>query len=395
MKRVLMIAYFFPPCGVVGAIRVAKFVKYLKEFGWLPIVLSVEEKNYEGCQADYSLLSDIPPETPVIHTKVSTSRTLNNIGSRGCRWIPYLLPAALRAIKDHKVDLVYFTGDPFFQFGMAPLVKRLTKRDYVLDFRDMWTLSTYWAMNAGSVKGRLIRALIKRMEYRAIKDSAYSVFVTQGMRGKYAEFYNGKGISEDKLVVIPNGYDLEDFSSVVPVSFDRFTIIYSGKFWSFRDPLPFLKAFGLVDADIQFVHMGYIEDDVVRMVKSLGLENRVRFLGYVEHKECLSYVCGADLLLVIGGRDKTEPTTKIYEYLATGKPILAIAPRGGEIEGIVKSSKNNTFIDIEEDNIEEKIGAKITHYSKARTATTPQNNENFERRRLTRMLAQLFDTALA
>jgi len=132
------------------------------------------------------------------------------------------------------------------------------------------------------------------------------------------------------------------------------------------------------------------------MVKGLGLENRVRFLGYVEHKRCLSYICGADLLLVIGGRDKTEPTTKIYEYLATGKPILALAPRGGEIEGIVKSGKNNTFIDIEEDNIEEKIGAKITHYSKARTATTPQLsvNEDFERRSLTRMLAQLFDAAL-
>ncbi len=336
-KKVLIVAQHFPPAGGVGSIRVTKFVKYLREFGWEPVVLTVQQDCYpEGIWLDQNLMKDIPKDVAVYRTGIWRTGFIND---QGIRWLPYLLSAIGKVITKERPQLAYLTGGPFFPLMIGPFVKFRFKLPYVVDLRDPWRLARR-ALPRRGVKTHLGSLLTNIAEPLILRHAAAIICVSSHMCEEYQQAYPHFA---SKFKVVPNGYDPDDVNGVVPHHFTTFTVVYTGKFRTseaFRDPGPFFQALRILKSwgySIQFVHVGRVEQEVVNIAEQAGIVDLVRFIGPRPYNEALAYAKGAHVLLLIGGGQKTEQTGKIFDYIMCGRPILVLAPVDGEIAKVVNN----------------------------------------------------------
>ncbi len=387
-----MVAQYFPPAGGVGVIRVTKFVKYIREFGWEPVVLTVKEDSYpENVWWDYSIIKDIPAELSIYRTGIWKTKLIN---SPGIRWFPILLATIGKVIKKENPNMVYLTGGPFFPLLAGPFVKLRFGLPYVVDLRDPWKLANHSAHKKG-FKATTRKILTNFAEPIVLRHAAGIICVSEHMCLEYRNMYPHLA---EKMRVITNGYDPDDVIGILPHNYKKFTVTYTGKFSTseaFRDPEPFFKAVKLCQdrgCDIEFVHVGAIEQKVIDMAEKAGIGSSVRFVGPKPHSEALSYAMGANVLLVIGGGQKTEQTGKVFDYIVCGRPILALAPPNG---GIAQVAKEVPFITIISDR-DPKIIAKILE-DKYLQSQEPENkinmtfNSKYHRRNLAKNLADIFD----
>ncbi len=120
-KKVLMIAQYFPPAGSVGTLRITKFVKYLKEFGWQPVVLTVFKECYpKAVWLDTDLNKDISDDVCIYRTNIWRSSFVND---EGIRWLPFLLSNIFKVIRKERPNLNYIVGGPFFPLIVGPIIK--------------------------------------------------------------------------------------------------------------------------------------------------------------------------------------------------------------------------------------------------------------------------------
>ncbi len=391
MKKVLMVAYYFPPAGGVGIFRVTKFVKYLLEFGWKPVVLTVREDSYpENSWFDNSLKQEIPEGVQVYRTKVWESKLINDVS---IRWLPFLTWSIPKIIRLERPRVVYLTGGPFYSLIAGPFIKLLYGLPYVIDLRDPWKLARLGQPLKG-MKARFGRFLIGVIEPIIIRFANKVICVSESMREEYQNAYRSH--LPDKFVVITNGYDAQDFEGAEPVSFPSFTIVYTGKFCTreaFRNPTAFFNALRILrerSRQIKFVHVGLKEEVVLNLAKKIGVDDLVDFVGPCPYLETLKYTKGANALLLIAGGQRTEQTTKIFDYLASEKPILALAKRDGEIARILKEVPNAMIID--DDNPQTIAQAIDDVYSgKSLVGKTTDIKRKYTRRELAKQLAKLLD----
>jgi len=393
MKKVLMVAQHFPPAGGIGSVRVTKFVKYLREFGWEPIVLTVREDCYpKNVWLDYGFAKDIPADLSIYRTGIWNTSIINDYG---IRWLPTLLATIGRVVKREKPELAYFTGGPFFPLLAGPFIKLRFGLPYVVDLRDPWRVARR-ATSKHGLKAYMGRILTNFVEPIVLRHAASIICVSEHMRMEYENVYP---YLTSKMKVITNGYDPNDIIGILPHSFERFAVVYTGKFSTseaFRDPEPFFKAVKLCQdrgCDIEFVHVGAIEQKVVDMAEKAGIGNSARFVGPKPHSEALSYAMGANVLLVIGGSQKTEQTGKIFDYIVCGRPILALAPSDGEI---AKVSREVSFTTIIPDRDPEVIAKALEEKYCQRYQETVKRinvavNSKYHRRNLTKNLVEIFD----
>jgi glycosyltransferase involved in cell wall biosynthesis len=336
MKKVLIIAQYFPPAGGVGSIRVTKFVKYLRAFGWEPIVLTVRNSCYSNnIWLDQGLMEDIPGDISIYRTGIWKIKAINN---EGVRWLPFLLSAVGKLVNKEKPKLVYLTGGPFFPLLAGPFVYLLFKKPYVVDLRDPWRLARKDRQKLG-LKGTIGNLITNVVEPLVLRFASKIICVSEHMCEEYQQAYPHY---KSKFTVLPNGYDISDVDGIKPYSYTKFTIVYTGKFRTseaFRDPGPFFQALKMccdLGYNIQFVHVGAIEKEVVKLAEQNGIGHLVNFIGPQLHSVALAYAKGANVLLLIGGGQKTEQTGKIFDYIACNRPILALAPPDGEIAKVAK-----------------------------------------------------------
>jgi glycosyltransferase involved in cell wall biosynthesis len=396
LVKVLMVAQYFPPAGGVGTFRVTKFVKYLRQFGWEPIVLTVNEDYYlRGWFVDHSLVNDIPVGTRIHRTRLWD---LSFINDPGIRWIPFLLLEAARIIRKERPTVLYITADPFFPLIIAPIVRKILGINYVVDLRDPWKLAfrSDRVNGKGGVKARIGLLLSHLLEPLVIRNAHKVICVSNGMCNEYRDEY--REIPRDRFAVITNGYDEDDFTSIVPVTHNQFTIVYTGKFLAlnvFRDPSNFFKSLRILKErhlGINFIHVGKIEDDILQKATEAGVRDMVKCIGQVSYSESIAYAKGADLLLLIGGGQKSEQTAKIFDYLGCKRPILALARRDGGIAEVVQDVPSARIV---ENDDPELIAATILEFYEncehtARMGDLPK----YSRRRLTRMLSDVFSEIL-
>lgn len=396
MKKVLMVAQYFPPAGGVGVIRITKFVKYLREFGWEPVVLTVRPDCYpDRVWLDESFMKDVPEDIAIYRTGVWRTGAINN---EGIRWLPCLLSAIGKVIMKENPQLVYLTGGPFFPLVVGPFVKFLFKRLYVVDLRDPWKLAGR-ALPTRGLKVLVGRVLTNMIEPLVLQHAAKIICVSEHMRKDYQQAYPRLA---GKFVVIPNGYDPDDVEGIIPYHFTRFTVVYTGKFRTseaFRDPGPFFQALRICRQhcyDIQFIHVGAIEQEVVNMAEKIGISDSVWFVGPKPHNEALAYAKGAHLLLLIGGGQKTEQTGKIFDYIICGRPILALAPPNSEI---AKVAKDIPFAKVLANGNPEAIAEALKEMYKRNLDEIFVRNAlldlKYHRRRLTEALAMTFNEVLS
>lgn len=382
MQKVLIIAYYFPPAGGVGTFRVAKFVKFLPQNGWEPIVVTVTPENY--LWIDKSLEKNVPKATKIYRLPVSMRCIIND---EGTRWLPYLIRHIGFIVREEKPNIAYLTGGPFFHMVSAQVLKHIWKLPYIIDLRDPWKLEK--KVSAKNLKNMMGNMLTNILEPWIIKGAARVICATQQMTDEYRKLY--KHESQYKFVTIRNGYDQDDFSVPLNRYFDRFTILYTGKFTlsaGFRDPTQLLRALKILHEgglDLQFVHIGEPEQRVLEIARAVGVAAVVKSYGKMDYAETIAYSKAADILLLIGAGGKIEQTGKIFDYLGCQKPVLALSPLDGGIGEIVSQIPHAKLIS-NGDPLE--IAGTIKEISRNRThSDVIAHTEVFERKYLTEILA--------
>ncbi len=434
LKPVLIIAYFFPPAGAVGVYRTLKFAKYLPEFGWRPVVLTTSNGKFPTYDASLSAL--IPNGVEVhrvggfealnegfdrpahgapqrtlwsrIHTRLYLMWHAIAVPDTRIGWVPAAYREARRLIRKEGIRHVYISGFPFSSFVVGTMLKACTDTRVVIDYRDPWTQSvTYYRKGLSRWIDRKVEAFIVRKSDVVISNTRHN---DDRMS---AEF--GAGQARAKFVAIHNGFDEDDFSSIVREPNDVFTITYAGAFYysvgSQEDdamktysPLYFFEALALffaqrpeAKASTRVRFMGVLGQGYDPAIRELGLEGTVERVGYIAYDEHLRVLKNADVLLLVlsrGEKSRGWIPSKFFQYLGTGNTILAMAPEG-EVRQILAETRAGVCV--EPDDVAGASRAIATLYDSWRSGTLARSRDadaiaKFERRNLTRALANVMET---
>jgi len=242
---------------------------------------------------------------------------------------------ACSSLTGHDVDVILATGTPFASFKLAKRLAERLHRPYVLDYRDPWTGNPH--------RDRPARSAVIQEEARLLADCAATTIVSPSW-GEVVERQFGLG---PKLHVIPNGYDPEELTGIVPHNFGHVAIVYTGVFYPPKRSIsPVLAALKLIKETIpgkagqwRFHYYGGHGDYVREEAERVGLMEQVVLHGYVPRAEALAAVKGADVAVVITSvveeatmEDKGIMTAKVFEALGLGTPTLLVAPPGSDVE---------------------------------------------------------------
>lgn len=406
MKKVLIIAQYFPPAGGGGVQRVTKFVKYLPQFGWEPTVLTVGEDFYRI--TDNSLMDDVTPGVKVVRTQYLKSKFLARLG---VEWLPYLLSAAIRLCRRERFHAVFITGGPFIPFVCGYTLKKVFGLSYVLDFRDAWTLNSYFKKMrfGGQVYNNIVARPLERL---TVKNANQVICVCEPMMRDYIQEFPFE--DNGKFTVLPNGFDTDDIS-VTTHSLEKrasvrhpgeINLSHIGSFTPYRTPYVFLEALkSLVDKDKDLV--GILRVNFIGGYHNVEIEKKIRYYadsslkgilqvkGRASHSECAGWLSDSTALLLVTGGDLSEQTGKVFEYIASGKPILALAPSQGAAAQVLKEAGG--AIIVPHDNPAAVACGLSELIRLIKTGTDPEQDieavSKYHRKELTKKLARILDHA--
>ncbi len=427
IRRVLFIAYYFPPLGMGGVQRSLKFVKYLPEFYWEPIVLTVTDVAYYA--KDYTLLREIE-ERKIYRTnsfdplrifrKIIERRGSEHTSQREISfwhrmnriftplfflpdtkilWIPHAFKKAMEIIKKERIDLIFTTSPPHSVHLLGIMLKKTTNLPWVADFRDNWLTEEYEKMPTP-----IHKFLNKKMVLNVITKADRIITISNPIAEYFREISDKK---KSSIVTIPNGYDMEDFKNVKPICCDRFTITYCGTLNHTRTPERLFEGIyraiardSNIKAKICLRIVGTIFGiDINRMIDKYGLRDVIQIIGYVNHHKSIEYLVGSDMavLLISSDSSRAVVTGKIYEYLASGRPILAIVPQGEAERLVIENSRGTVVHPDDTDSICSEILRYFNLWQKGRLRNPVSRWKGikiYERRRLTGIAAEVFDGAV-
>ena len=395
MKRVLIITYYWPPSGGSGVQRWLKMSKHLPEFGWQPVVYTTENAEYPI--VDHSLEKDVVPEVEVIRRpifepysfykkflgikqeetvkmgfieekeKKQSWKTRLSLWIRGnlfipdarCWWVRPSVQYLKEYLKEHPVDAIISTGPPHSMHLIAMKLKEALGIPWVADFRDPWTEIDYYSdLHLTRWADRKHHRLEREVLTKADK------IVTVAPDGA-----RRLGLLGNRNVrVVYNGFDRDD-DTQTPVDLpDSFTITYLGVLSKIQNPNNLWQALGeLVKEDEGFNKnlkinlIGQIDNSVIRSTEEQGLSQHVTYSHYIPHDQVSAIHRGSTLLLLLLMPD-SEPrafgllTGKLFEYLASGRPILCIGPENGDAAQILTKTHAGTTIGFED---KEKIKSTV------------------------------------
>ena len=343
MHPVLFIAYHYPPIRA-GSERANRLVQHLPEFGYDPVVLTTSAfgdgagaiRAWEPVGLYRALFN--PERRGVADVRTGGGLTRALVGwlrahlllpDAQIGWLPHAALSALRCIELKGVRLLFSTFPPASSHLLALGLKRLTGLPWVADFRDTWTYDPLDpALDRGGVRLGVERALEARVVQRADRITVVTEVARQ-------DFLRRFPIHAGKIALIPNGYEPAEAERVeVPPRRRRMRMVHTGTFSQShpkRSPAPLFQALrGMSDAP-ELVLLGALTQDEMRMATDLVERGVVRIAGPVSREEARYHQSAADLLILVDhprpGRASNIPS-KFYEYLATGRPILALAPDG-------------------------------------------------------------------
>jgi glycosyltransferase involved in cell wall biosynthesis len=408
-RRVLMVAYYYPPLGGIGVHRTLKFSKYLPDFNWQPLILTIQPDA--GLLRDLSLEQEIPETVQVFRT-ASLSLPLwlpwrlRNFISRWILvvdeqlgWLPYAVNRGRRILASQHCESIYTTSSPYSDHLIGYRLKKRSGLPWVADFRDPWVGNT-----ALRIPTRLHRFLVRVLEGLVVRQADRVLVVSEPMRRDFIKRY--PELQEDKFLAIPNGFDEGDFKDIQPADplEDQFLLVYSGSFYGERrTPRPFFTALqdllqrgAIPKKAIQVRFVGNVGKPTLQMIDNMQLRDVVKATGFLPHREAIAQLMAADVLLLIVGPGPGSEIVlpgKIFEYLASGKPILGLVPPGASAELIREASAGVVVDPYDIDGIAAQIQNLYKRWkqSQLRVNTDPKVVAHFSRRTLTGNLAKVLD----
>ena len=369
MKKVLVISYYWPPSGGSGVQRWVKMCKFLPSLGWLPVVYTPEKPALTF--TDASLGADVPEEVEVIKYPIfepgkfarkSTNAQVTPINSqkktlkqrialwiRGNCFIPdpkvlWVRPSVnflTGYLKDHPVDAIVSTGPPHSMHLIAKKVAAATGTPWVADFRDPWTKMFYFKhLNLTACSERRHAALEK-----SVLDSATRVVAVSPLVQK-----DFQGMTQTPVSLITNGFDEDDFPVSTASTTNRFTLLHAGLLASDGNPESLWKALGSMVAEdkdfaesFHLVLCGKTDKEILDSIEHNGLSANMENLGYLEHTKVVEQMQTASVLLLPLRKEpeyKAVLPGKLFEYLASRRPILGIGQKDGAMASILADTKS-------------------------------------------------------
>jgi glycosyltransferase involved in cell wall biosynthesis len=373
LKRVLIITYYWPPAGGVAVQRWVKMAKYLRSYGWEPIIYTAE--NGETPVIDKALLAEIPADITVIKQPIWEPYTLyksllgykkgENINAaflqerkkhgffqnmsiwiRGNFFIPdarkFWIKPSIRYLanylKSEPVDAIISTGPPHSMHLIAKELKKMLHIPWVADFRDPWTNIDYYNdLKLTSWADKKHRALEQKVLLEADKVVTVSA--------QWAAEFNA--INNNTLVVT-NGYDESDFETTDDKHFPGFALHHVGMINKARNPEFLWKALGELcngnaefNSDLQIHLTGKTDHLVLADIEKYGLSDKVTQHGQVTHKVAIRAMQNSPVLLLLLNDTQDimgRIPAKLFEYFAAKRPVLAVGNVNGDAAKIINET---------------------------------------------------------
>lgn len=421
-KRVLIICYYWPPAGGPGVQRWVKFIKYLPNFGIEPVVLIPENPSYPF--KDETMINEISLDLSLFKLPIKEPYKLANIfGKKSKRlssgiinpsnkqslierlllfirgnffipdarimWVNSAYKKAKTLIEDFNIDTVITTGPPHSIHLIGHKLKNNCNVSWISDFRDPWTAIGYHN------KLKLLsfaRARHRKLE-SLILNSSDQIIVTSPATEE--EFKNK---TNTPISVITNGYDQINDSSVIKSN--DFLISHIGSLLTERNPKILWKVLeSLVKNDSNFAESltielyGVVADQVKESIKFHELDDYVFYKGYVPHKDAIKAQKASQLLLLIESNSDAASYIipgKLFEYIASKTPIIAIGPSTSDIKNIIAdTSSGDCFSYSDEDILKESLKSYFKQYSENAIISKTHSFEKYSRYNLTHKLSDL------
>ncbi len=443
--RVLMAAYYFPPLSGSGVFRSIKFAKYLPLFDWEPTVISTDRPPNGWNFADQSQLKEIPegmevvripdgistgretslngdrvqailgflrsvlrfsPEADRIFTQLSQSREgvmqLLTFPCGALAWAYDVVQYIEKNIDLDSFQVVYTTSGPSSAHLIGFYLKQKYGIPWVADYRDPWTFNPYGAdYDPANQEQRLLFEL----ESVLLQGASCNLTIEKSMTEIYQKNF---ALSQEKIKSITNGYDESDFAVLeVPKGrTDKFTINYSGLLYTRqRSIAPVLTAIQqLCDekkielSKLRFRIVGASETGNIEAAERFGLAQIMEYTGYLSHSQALQANLSANMLLLFVGDEekfKAVYTGKFFEYLRSGRPILALAPKDGAVAQVLRESGHGeAFLSTQISEIKAMILREYRKWAQGEALELLHSPviEQFERKALTKQLADVLAT---
>ena len=436
-RKVVLLTYYFPPAGAAGSLRMLAFTRHLPEFGWDPVVVTVGQMGVVF--EDETLLARLDPavrihrwfmplagswalrkKTAVKDPPSSSRSTPATVKARKPRLrshvrhfietmvalpdpaVGWSIASGIRAgnwMKAQGVSVFVTTSPPYSTLLAGFIARAISGAAWVSDLRDPW--ATFQADPTGTLRDFVGRTLQSQTIRHADKVLANTPRFREALLSQ-------PGAAPDRIDTLPNGYDAEEIARARANAAGRtsngtFTIVHAGGLYKgLRQPVEVLEAMARamkapgVTRNIRLVLPGdsaYHHDaDLKRRIVALGLEGRVEFPGYVPHEEVLALEASADLLLLIqGGAFRIQVPSKAYEYLAIGRPILAVTTEGATADVINSSPVGDVVAPGDIEGLTASLVRRLRETPGPGFTDPPPGV--YSRRELTAKLAEVLDAA--
>jgi len=431
MKKVLIITYYWPPSGGIGVHRCLKFAKYLREFGWEPVICTADGAEYPVI--DEGNFKDVPPGATILKTKIwepynlfkfisgkKKEERIHNvfleeekpslahklgIWIRGNIFIPdarkfWIRPSVKylsRYLKENPVDALFTNGPPHSTHMIAYGVKKNTGIPWHSDFQDPWTQVDYFPQLMLNPVSKKIHAAMEQRIFRF----ADKITICSDTWKTDLESIGAKDVG-----VIVWGYDEDDFKNISVSLSPKFTLSHFGSLGPDRNAKTLWKALSVLAneekefaEDLEIELVGFIGHAIVDDIASLGLSANLKLSSHISRDETLRRMCQSQvLLLILNDMPNVNGRLpgKLFEYLASRRPALVIGPAASDASKIVHSV--NAGYTCEFEDLEKTISTVKELYRKYKEGTLTPNETDiskYSNRNLTKKLAGYLDKIIS
>ncbi len=427
-KRVLIISYYWPPSGGIGVLRNLKFVKYLRDFGWEPILYIPKNPQYP--YLDNSNDKDIPENLTILSTPIiephgifkmltgkKKNEPMNNpvaiksnklslidkigIYIRGNFFIPdarflWIQPSIKflnSYLKTNHIDIIFTDGPPHSNTRIGTLLKKETNIPWLADFQDPWSQVDYLQ------KFKLSKAAWKKHKRMEQDAFFYADKITSASprSGLDLEKIGAKNVS-----TLYYGFDEDDFKNIIPCLDKKFSIVHAGLLGDDRNPVllfealnELIKEMPSLKNDLEIKLIGETDIEVLNSIEKNNLKSTLKYLGTIRREETLIEICNSQILMLCINKADNAPgriPAKIFEYLRAKRPIVAFGPAHSDIADILKNTTAGQLFEYHQNN-ELKNQLKIWYqlYLENNLTCNSKNIEDYNVKNITKELALHFN----
>ncbi len=382
MRRVLVVSYYFPPSGGPGVQRVLKFVKYLREFGFEPTVLTVEEGAYPHHDAELAheipdgvsvhrtrsldpfgayarltgrvkkdavMVGSVKREGGLIEAAASWLRANVFLPDARVGWVPFAIREGMRLHNRAPFDVLFTSGPPHSVHLIGRKLRVRTGVPWVADFRDLWTDTNFYDDLPIS---RFARHRDERLESGVLSEANRITTVSPYWKKVLLQ---KSGRSDSDIAVIHNGFDAEDFPTLddsEALDPSVFTIAHVGSLYKSRNPSALWAALSKLREEgkaerLRVRLVGAVDEVIRKAIERHGLQDVVEIGAYVSHAEAVQIMRLANALLLViepFRHDAGMITGKLYEYVASGSPVIALGPVGGDAAALLAETDSGRLL---------------------------------------------------